>query len=202
MKKRILLVLAACLLALGCFFGCSSEETEPKYEYVTVSYNTYVNLEIPTQRVIKGERISPPMMELNRAGYTFVGWYNGAKKWDFSKNTVTENVTLTAKWEPYLSYVEDDGKIFVAGCDLNVTDVVVPSTYNGRQVEGILHYAFADRKNIKSVVIPSTVTVIGEGAFYGCTQLKTVYCEAREKPQGWNESIVNTDVEFVYGYKK
>lgn len=33
-----------------------------------------------------------------KSGYRFVGWYNGNAKWDFD-TLVTENLTLTAKWE-------------------------------------------------------------------------------------------------------
>lgn len=32
----------------------------------------------------------------SRDGYTFLGWYNGESAWDFEKNTVTSNLTLTA----------------------------------------------------------------------------------------------------------
>lgn len=31
--------------------------------------------------------------------YTFLGWYNGETEWNFATDTVTANVTLTAKWE-------------------------------------------------------------------------------------------------------
>ena len=33
-----------------------------------------------------------------KSGYRFVGWYSGDAKWDFD-TLVTENLTLTAKWE-------------------------------------------------------------------------------------------------------
>ncbi len=33
-----------------------------------------------------------------KSGYRFVGWYNGNAKWNFD-TPVTENLTLTAKWE-------------------------------------------------------------------------------------------------------
>ena len=33
-----------------------------------------------------------------KSGYRFAGWYNGNAKWDFD-TPVTENLTLTAKWE-------------------------------------------------------------------------------------------------------
>ncbi len=34
----------------------------------------------------------------SREGYTFLGWYNGSAKWDFT-DPVTGNLTLTAEWQ-------------------------------------------------------------------------------------------------------
>ncbi|MDR0872785.1 MAG: leucine-rich repeat domain-containing protein, partial [Prevotellaceae bacterium] len=42
--------------------------------------------------------------------------------------------------------------------------IVIPSYYSGKKVTGIDHQAFQN-KNIKEVIIPSTVTFIGDGAF-------------------------------------
>ncbi len=35
-----------------------------------------------------------------RTGYTFAGWINGETVWDFGKDIVTGDITLTAKWTP------------------------------------------------------------------------------------------------------
>ena len=43
-------------------------------------------------------------------------------------------------------------------------------------------YAFQSCKNLTSVTIPSGVTNIGVGAFYGCSALSSV---AFENPNGW-----------------
>ncbi|MDE7406702.1 MAG: InlB B-repeat-containing protein [Clostridiales bacterium] len=46
-----------------------------------------------------GSTIAEP--QLTRDGYSVSGWYaeEGSTKWNFSVNTVTENVTLFAKWQ-------------------------------------------------------------------------------------------------------
>ena len=44
-----------------------------------------------------GSKISQPS-DPAKPGYRFAGWYNGDAKWDFD-TPVTENLTLTAKWE-------------------------------------------------------------------------------------------------------
>ena len=47
-------------------------------------------------QVVKGKASAPDTPV--KSGYRFVGWYNGNAKWDFD-TPVTENLTLTAKWE-------------------------------------------------------------------------------------------------------
>ena len=58
--------------------------------------------------------------------------------------------------------------------DLDVTDLVIPETIDGNTVTGIGQYAFEKYPNLKSVVIPKTVTRIGASAFDSCTALENV----------------------------
>ena len=53
------------------------------------------------------------------------------------------------------------------------TDIIIPSTYNGLPVTSIGYNAFKD-KNIRSIVIPDSVTSIGSSAFRGCSSLTSV----------------------------
>ena len=47
--------------------------------------------------VVAGDPVTAPVV--SREGYTLDGWYDGnGKKWDFEKNTVNDDMTLTAKW--------------------------------------------------------------------------------------------------------
>ncbi|MBQ7957929.1 MAG: InlB B-repeat-containing protein [Clostridia bacterium] len=46
----------------------------------------------------EGETITPPESPENR-GLVFDGWYNGKEKWNFEKDTVSQDLTLTAKWK-------------------------------------------------------------------------------------------------------
>ena len=48
------------------------------------------------QVVPSGNKATVPIA-LKKDGYTFLGWYNGDTKYDFTQ-AVTENITLTAKW--------------------------------------------------------------------------------------------------------
>lgn len=53
-------------------------------------------------------------------------------------------------------------------------DVKIPSQIDGRPITGIATDAFKANSFIKSVVIPDSVTYIGDFAFYGCTGLTNV----------------------------
>ncbi len=53
-------------------------------------------------------------------------------------------------------------------------EVTIPSEYNGLPVTEIGQRVFAGNENIKSVVIPDTITIIGYQAFSRCTKLTSV----------------------------
>lgn len=197
MKKSLLLI---CLfLLLLVLVGCSCEK-EDKF---TVKFTTYTDeIVIEKQKIGMDGLVASPTSKMERAGYKFLGWYNGQKKWDFEKDRVTENITLTAKWEMYLSFIPaEDGSngLWVVGCVFDIENAVIPKEYSTKSVTGI-HLGFADRKKLKTVTVPSTVTYVSQGAFDGCDSLTTIYCEAEQKPQGWEVSLDNINV--VWGHKK
>lgn len=74
----------------------------------------------------------------------------------------------------------DDGSEVVeyVPLDYSSENVVVPSRVSDSKrtydVTAIAANAFKDNKIIKSIVIPDSVTKIGEGAFSGCSNLQTV----------------------------
>ena len=55
---------------------------------------------------IVGSKINQPQdptkADENGYSYTFIGWYYGDKKWDFEKDTITENLELVSKYETSL----------------------------------------------------------------------------------------------------
>ncbi len=54
------------------------------------------------------------------------------------------------------------------------TDIVIPSTYEGKDVTGIKSEAFYENETLTSVVMPNSVTSIGMGAFRLCTSIASV----------------------------
>lgn len=72
--------------------------------------------------------------------------------------------------------LNDDGKSYsltgVGTC--TDTDVVIPSTYNGKPVTNIAEDAFVWNDTIISIVIPDSVTSIERHAFFSCSALVTI----------------------------
>lgn len=56
----------------------------------------------------------------------------------------------------------------------NLYSVIIPNEIDGKKVVEISNEAFKDVEEIEFVLIPSTVKVIGDKAFYGATNLKKV----------------------------
>ena len=77
---------------------------------VHVSFVDSFGSQIPEQKINKGGTVENPG-ELHREGYDFKGWYYGDRKWNFAKDTVSEDITLVAKWSAHTySVVYDSNK--------------------------------------------------------------------------------------------
>jgi hypothetical protein len=72
-----------------------------------------------------------------------------------------------------LQYMDNGASISITGCDLYVSTYVIPASIAGKPVTEIAPNAFRS-SNSRQVTIPSTVTSIGAGAFYGCGFLKNI----------------------------
>ncbi|MDE6758970.1 MAG: leucine-rich repeat domain-containing protein [Clostridia bacterium] len=72
---------------------------------------------------------------------------------------------------------QDNASYTVKGLEMDNdnTQIVIPSTYQGKPVTGIDNYAFRHCSDLISVSIPSSIESIGSYAFDGCNALKAVY---------------------------
>ena len=80
--------------------------------------------------------------------------------------------------------ISDDGTYYIViglaeGCEK--TDIVIPSTYEGKLVKGIGSSAFMDCTSLTSITIPSSVISIGNYTFFNCTSLTDVKFEPRSQ---------------------
>ena len=112
--------------------------------------------------------------------YDFLGWYTDS---DF-KVGVTEiprgtqgDLIFYAKkeYQPFSFELNEQGFYTVTGLeDSSLTEIVIPSYYNGKRVTEIGELAFNRMEDIVSVEIPDTITKIGKKAFSSCSALKTL----------------------------
>lgn len=66
--------------------------------------------------VDENEVIAPPTLT-PREGYVFDGWYNGAAKWNFATDKVTEPMTLVAQWSKVQPVVPPTGGSGTSGVE-------------------------------------------------------------------------------------
>ena len=64
----------------------------------TVTFDADGGSAVASQTVEEGGKVTKPA-DPTKAGYTFDGWYNGATEWNFTTDTVTRAITLTAHWK-------------------------------------------------------------------------------------------------------
>ncbi len=111
MRKKIAVILtlvfALCLaFATGCFSddgnsgnSGNSVTSETGVTSVTVRFDSDGGTEIPSVKIERGEKITKPENP-TKEHYVFGGWFVQDKEWAFESDTVTEDVTLKAKWTP------------------------------------------------------------------------------------------------------
>ena len=77
-------------------------ESQRNDDLFTVKFDSDGGSAVNAVTVKSGEKIPEPKSPVKATlekQYAFKGWYYQDKKWDFENDVVTENITLTAKWE-------------------------------------------------------------------------------------------------------
>ena len=166
--KHLLIAILMLTLVAFTMVACSGEPT------LTVAFDSAGGSTIASQSVVKGEKAVKPE-DPTRDGYEFRGWFINDEAWDFIGYAVTENITLTAKWE-YCGFTIKslDNGCSITEADKNVTSLRIPSEYLGKPVTSIGNGAFYGCSSLTSIEIPNSVTSIGNYAFYNCSSLTNV----------------------------
>lgn len=148
-----------------------------------------------------------PTIEISDDGYWVI---NGEK----SNIKATPQEAVCENAQELSFYRQDDGTYLVAsGTSKNLSEIVIPDTYKGEAVVGIYEKAFQplkissssytayEKSYLKSIVIPSSITTIGNNAFYYCSSLTTIEFEgtveqwnAIRKVGNWNYGVPATEV--------
>lgn len=98
MKQILSLVCTLALCAIVAV-GCSDDDKKVEKTF-TVTFDSQGGSKVDSQTVTEGEKVTEPA-EPTKDGVIFAGWYTDTSYshlWDFDKNTVTENITLYARW--------------------------------------------------------------------------------------------------------
>ncbi|MCL2630336.1 MAG: leucine-rich repeat protein [Firmicutes bacterium] len=125
-----------------------------------------------------------------RVGYVFAGYFcgqfgTGVKYYNANMTSATNwdqfnNTTLYAYWtDLYLYQLNTStmeytltGVVWNLSAFFNtITHLEIPSEYNGLPVTAIGQNAFRNRSYFASVIMPDTITHIGNSAFEGCFNL-------------------------------
>lgn len=87
----------------------------------TVSFNSDGGNNIPAQTGIKyAGKVTKPTDPV-KEGYEFAGWYYEDEKWSFIGYSVTENITLVAKWKPIVYKVSFETNNHGVYDDISIT---------------------------------------------------------------------------------
>ncbi len=117
-----------------------------------------------------------------KENYIFLGWYEDeecTKPITKIEKGTTGNLKLYAKtsYFPFTVELKDEGYV-ITGCEGRVWNVTIPDTYNGKPIVAIGDYAFSStfekESQLETIVIPDSVTSIGEYVFENCTRLERV----------------------------
>ena len=104
-RKLCYLLIAACLLN-ACHNPYMYRDLETLYwnreaNFFTVIFNSMGGSDVPSQSIPKNSKITKPQDPVMESG-VFSAWYKNTAYtalWDFDNDTVTEDITLYAKWE-------------------------------------------------------------------------------------------------------
>ncbi len=157
----------------GGYYLSGEDADKPYREGYDFVHQLRPNSEIGTDRII-------------RAGYVQTGW-NTSSAGDGEHIGLGSRVSvkdgnvlcLYAEWKketPEREFVFKNGASgYYIKCYLgHREEIVIPAYYNGKEVKGILRDAFLNNDVVKTVILPTTIREISDGAFRNCT-LKEVF---------------------------
>lgn len=95
------------------------------------------------------------------------------------------NVTMDTASNKYQFEVNSDNTVTITKYTGKDEEVIIPSEFDGKKVTAIGDNAFQGCTNLKTVTIPASVTVLRNCAFDDCPNLQSIYFEG-DAPQTGN----------------
>lgn len=86
----------------------------------------------------------------------------------------THNMSANIKSGDYVYSKLKNGTITICDYTGNETDLTIPDTIDGYTVSALDEWSFYWCKKLENVVVPDSVTSIGNRSFFGCNNLKSI----------------------------
>ena len=152
----------------------------------------------PGQNGAPGENGETPTIDISADGY----WVINGVKTEFKAVASEGTPSVDENPQQLDFYPTDNGTYYVGiGKARYLSHIVIPATYRGAPVVGIATEGFRECTELKSIIIPDSITSIGRYAFDGCANLKTIYYigtkaewNSIQKGNGWINSPTYTTV--------
>ena len=141
------------------------------------------------------------MPDAVRDGYTFGGWFTDVSlTTEFAETTMPASNTTVYAWWTEENKASDFTYSGTSAIAINSyvgtsTTMWIPSYIGGTPVTTIPASAFASQTTLTEVVVPDTVTSIGNAAFKGCSSI-----ESMTLPFVGTTEIASSDYTRVFGY--
>ncbi|MDD4291398.1 MAG: InlB B-repeat-containing protein, partial [Clostridia bacterium] len=141
--------------------------TEGEVTYVTVTY--YVDGDVYATREVIKNGLAPQIEAPTKSGWWFDCWITaGEVEYDFS-TPVTADLSLYAKFGS--DYTIENGEL--KAYNGTSKDLIIPEGVTF--INGVTtHSSIFTGLGIKSIVLPSTLVIIGDYAFYACMDMVSI----------------------------
>ena len=166
-------------------------------ENYQIIFNTNSESIIEPQHIKFGEKIKEPNVP-TKVGYSFDGWYVNDEKWSFIGYSVTEDITLTAKWTP-IEYT-------ITFCNLPSNNNLQDNSFNKTHTQT---YTIEDNFELYTPNSPEHNEAIVFSGWYSDKSLTTNVSQISEGTTGnltlyakWENNgldiVVNPEVDMAY----